>query len=786
MTRALLPRLSPATLAVATLGVLAATVGCLGADEAPAAMAPMPAEAEMAVADDGDFGGGGNFKEADKVGGKREMKKRAAKGKPSPKPSRARAPGALPADMPVAALEEAEPEEPQPDAAPTVRSWFPETLLFEPSVVTDAQGRAQVPVVVPDRLTTWRVLALAHSREGAQAGAVATFDSRMDAYVDAVAPPFLIKGDVAQLPVQVVNTTDEELKTSLTLGAVGGAVDTRPQKLTVPARGSKTVFAKLETERAGTVVLSATLEGLDAVERPITVDPTGRPASTSWSGTLASERSKSITLPDLAQPDSVEARLTVYPGALAVLRAELGTARARSSLHDDAYLLLLAGRAPELGKSLGSQPEADALRKLRLIGTQRVIRHARSPAPGVAAVLASSALAHAEDPLLSRLGERLASQVARSQRPDGTFGGADGWPLQRLLVSTADGLRAVQAAARDERQQRRAQAAALRAAGAFRRHLKRVEDGYTAAAALASGGVEGKLAEQLVERVMKSIKTGGDGTRYLHVAKGVVAGDGARPTQVEATALAILALDGRDAAKAVLPDLGAYLLARYGPGGFGSGRANLLALEAVARVFKAPLPAQVTVRLFLDDAELATAQLSGDKLREVVGVTARAPDAVGAHKWRVVAEPALPGLGFALTTSWREPFGEPGEGGLELAVERADGAKVGRPLAVTLRATAPGGAALRVRHGLPAGCQPDLPSLDKLTSDGVISRYETEDGAVVLYAPSRRQGQAFVARYRVIPTLAGTLRGRPSEIALDGRGRSGAVGLAGEVWRISR
>jgi hypothetical protein len=500
---------------------------------------------------------------------------------------------------------------------------------------------------------------------------------------------------------------------------------------------------------------------------------------------LASPRTLNVTLPDLAKPESVQARLTVYPGALAVLRSELAAARARSSLHDDAYLLLLAGRAGALGKSLGVEPKAEELRRLRLVATQRVIRHARSPGPGVASTLAAAALAHPGDPLLSRLGERLGAQVARSQRADGTFGGADGWPLQRLVIATADGLRAVQAAAVDERSTRRAQAASIRAAGAFRRHLKLIDDGFSAAAALASGGVDGKLADELVARVTKSLAKSADGSKYMKVDKGIVTADGSRPSTIEATALAVLALAGRKGGDSLLPDLGAYLLSHYGPGGFGHGRANQLALAAVAKVFDKPLPAQVTVRLLLDDEELTTTTLSGDKLRQVASVTTAAPAGVGAHNWKVVADPPIPGLGFALALDWREPFDPPGEGGLELAVERPALARVGRPVAITLRATAPGGAALTIRHGLPAGCQPDRVSLDKLVSEGVISSYETEDGAVVMHTPPRRQGQAFAGRYRVIPTLAGTLRGRPSEIG-EARRRGRSVALAGEIWRIAR
>src|SRR5262252_2794966 len=85
----------------------------------------------------------------------------------------------------------AEPEETHVQS----RAWFPETFLFEPLVVTDADGAASLKVRVPDRLTTWRVLALAHSRGGAQAGAVARFQGTLPTYVDPVVPPFLLVGD---------------------------------------------------------------------------------------------------------------------------------------------------------------------------------------------------------------------------------------------------------------------------------------------------------------------------------------------------------------------------------------------------------------------------------------------------------------------------------------------------------------------------------------------------------------------------------------------------------------
>jgi hypothetical protein len=166
------------------------------------------------------------------------------------------------------------------EPAPT-RAWFPETFLFEPLIVTDADGRANVPVKVPDRLTTWRVLALAHSRQGSQAGAVTSFLGTLPTYVDPVTPPFLYAGDVVRLPVQVVNTTDADISTSLTYAATGGALSSDGKSVKVPAGGTALDVVTLTTTTPGAAVFKATLGTTDAVEKRIELKPSPRRAPSS-------------------------------------------------------------------------------------------------------------------------------------------------------------------------------------------------------------------------------------------------------------------------------------------------------------------------------------------------------------------------------------------------------------------------------------------------------------------------------------------------------------------------
>ena len=649
------------------------------------------------------------------------------------------------------------------------RSWFPETFLFEPLVVTDASGAATVPVRVPDRLTTWRVLALAHARTGAQGGAVTSFLGTLPIYVDPVVPPFLVQGDRVRLPIQIINTTTKDVASTLAVSAANaslapGAGGAR----TVPAQGSTLDHATITADHPGTIRLRIALAGRDAVEHAIDVRPSGRPVHQARSGTLAAPRSFTTPGTPGADPTTDRVRLLVFPGALALLRSELALSTARAGVADDAYALLLAGTAASLLAALGDKPDPQALRDLAIVTAQRAIRAGRTLDVTRAALLVEPASAHPGNPVLARLGERAAAYLAEHQRPDGTFAGGAGWTLQRVLVVTAEATRAVRSAQATAPARQRAMQVATRAAGAFGRNADQVSDGFTAAAILASGAATVALADTLRARVRDAIKTSDDGAKYLDVAEGVVRGDGNIPSRVEATALAVLALEGD--AQAPLADLGTTLLGAYAlPRGWGDGEVNLVAMRAVLALFKAPLPSAVAVTLTMDGQAVLHGTLEGAKLRDVLALEGALPaGATGlaaGHTWQLVAEPALPGLGYALSLdSWLPWDKQAVHDGLELALPARVDAVVGKPVDLALTAVAPSGIALHIQQALPAGVQVDAPSLEALVAGGTIERFVAADGTLDLYVPPLAAGQTLALRYRAIATLAGTLRSGASLI----------------------
>lgn len=671
-------------------------------------------------------------------------------------------------------------------AAPATRAWFPETFLFEPLVETDANGRASLDVKIPDRLTTWRILALAHSRDGAQAGDVATVLGTLPVYLDPLVPKVLLAGDVVDLPIQIVNNTEGPVSGSVAVKAVGAVLLSAVGDVSLPAGGSTVRYARLRTERPGEVTLSARFGSYDAVERTFEVRPRGRPVPIERGGTLAAPRELSITVPSDADPNTAKVRLVVFPGALSVLTNEVQSAPARGGAAADAYALLLSGRASALATSLGGEVDEQVLRRMRIVATQRALAHTRSADDMTAALFAEAALAHPDQPLLSRLGERLAAQVANAQRPDGTFFGGAGWTLQRLLVATADGVHAVRAGDHEGASpaaSRRAKSVTLRASGAFERHLRSVDDPYTAAAVLASGAVSGTIRDELRARVKDALVEREDGARVLPVPKQVVRRDGQRPTEIEATALAVLALAEDESARALLPDLGAALLATYRPwSGFGDPATNLVALRAVLEVFREPIPDRVQIRLSRDGQEVLRGAIDPKRKHERYALAKNVDDPLGTHTWTVEADPPVPGLGFTFVMSSYVPWPVTERRDVALEIDVAREARVGNKTDVQVRVAAPTGTRVTVEHRLPAGVDPDTASLAEQQRVGRLEAYAVDEGVVRLTfaVPA---GDAPIA-YAVIPSFAGSLHAPASSVEILGRGIT--MHVPPSVWSIAR
>src|SRR5260370_35225343 len=91
-----------------------------------------------------------------------------------------------------------------PDA-PRVREFFPETMLWQPALITNDKGEANLALSFADSITTWRLSASANSKGGALGGATLPLKVFQDFFVGIDLPVFLTQGDEIGFPVAVYN-----------------------------------------------------------------------------------------------------------------------------------------------------------------------------------------------------------------------------------------------------------------------------------------------------------------------------------------------------------------------------------------------------------------------------------------------------------------------------------------------------------------------------------------------------------------------------------------------------
>jgi uncharacterized protein YfaS (alpha-2-macroglobulin family) len=143
----------------------------------------------------------------------------------------------------------------QPDAAPiTVRSNFNPLATFAPEVRTDADGKAQVRVKLPDNLTRYRVMVVAVDDVGNQFGSgEANITARLPLMVRPSAPRFLNFGDSFELPVVLQNQTDDPMTVDVAIESTNSRLTgDAGLRVSVPANDRVEVRFPAATDRAGT------------------------------------------------------------------------------------------------------------------------------------------------------------------------------------------------------------------------------------------------------------------------------------------------------------------------------------------------------------------------------------------------------------------------------------------------------------------------------------------------------------------------------------------------------
>ncbi len=211
-------------------------------------------------------------------------------------------------------------------APPRLREYFPETLLWQPNLITDDQGRAEMPLTFADSITTWRLTASASSRGGALGGVTTPLRVFQDFFVDIDLPTALTQNDEVDFPVAVYNylKNPQTVKLDLKQEDWFAVADGRGLTRTLDLKPNEVTSAhfRIRAARSGRFSLTVTAAGTkmsDAVKREIEVSPDGKLVEQAVNDHLGGRVTQTVVIPDNALPDASKLLVKIHPGVFSQL-----------------------------------------------------------------------------------------------------------------------------------------------------------------------------------------------------------------------------------------------------------------------------------------------------------------------------------------------------------------------------------------------------------------------------------------------------------------------------------
>ena len=228
------------------------------------------------------------------------------------------------AEKPAATATKNKSGQESPLFTPRVRQYFPETLLWSPETVTDAQGHAQLRFKLADNITTWTMSVIASTLDGHLGTARKDISAFQPFFAEHDPPKVLTQGDVISLPVVLRNYLKQPQSVNVRMKPENwfSFLSSQVQKITIPAGGSADAIfalrAEISTKAGKQHVVASNKEMGDAIERVLAVHPDGEEISKSIVDLIAGNQSTlNFDTSEHAIRGSSEALLKLYPNLMA-------------------------------------------------------------------------------------------------------------------------------------------------------------------------------------------------------------------------------------------------------------------------------------------------------------------------------------------------------------------------------------------------------------------------------------------------------------------------------------
>lgn len=201
----------------------------------------------------------------------------------------------------------------------TSRANFPDTAYWNPKLMTDKDGKANIEIPLPDNLTTWKLSAIANSQEAAFGSKVSEVTVSRDVLIRPFLPRFLSIGDESKLGAIIVNTSGQEQTLVAKIEGEGIQIKDESIKQIVLADGAQTKLTwATTTGNAPQAKIKLSIESIDKklfddVDVTLPIKSYSVPETVATAGEAKDTAQEKIVIPKEVETTQGQATVTLSP-----------------------------------------------------------------------------------------------------------------------------------------------------------------------------------------------------------------------------------------------------------------------------------------------------------------------------------------------------------------------------------------------------------------------------------------------------------------------------------------
>jgi alpha-2-macroglobulin len=198
-----------------------------------------------------------------------------------------------------------------------VRKNFADSVLWKVALKTDKNGMAELPIPLPDNLTTWKIRAWAMTNRCAVGQGESEVIVSKDYLVRLILPRFMTVGDTATLSAIIMNQGKQSGKAATSIKISGESLkllNASEQKVELGANSEKRLDWQVQAVDAGKVAITVKSfcgENSDALELQLPIQIKGITKQVATSGYIKARQSASVIIDIPAKREEETTKLTI-------------------------------------------------------------------------------------------------------------------------------------------------------------------------------------------------------------------------------------------------------------------------------------------------------------------------------------------------------------------------------------------------------------------------------------------------------------------------------------------